>query len=155
MAPGGNLPGSVPGIDITEQLNALTYLDINLANPTRGTYIQNEDELPESWKELLHGRAYIIDKDAITETESSNPKSYYIAADQEQGLIVPARALFIKSENSDAYYRWTDDGEKWTSWTTLLDGLGHTYLVEELCRFAEVQVYAEDAGALITVRATR
>jgi len=154
VAPGGLLPDDAD-LDVTEQLNALTYLNIDLGNPTGGTYIQNEDQLSDAWKALLHGRAFIIDKDQITEIESSNPKTYYIAADQVQGLIVPGRTLYIKSENYDAYYRWTDDGIKWTSWITLLDGLGHSYQTQELCRFAEVQVYAQESGALITVRSTR
>ncbi len=144
-----------PGDTVQEELHALTYQAYILSTITRGRYVLDEKDLPDAHSELLHGRAYVIDRKEITETSSASSKAYYIAADKVQGLIVPARTLFIKSELGDSYYRWTDDGEKWTDWITLIDGLAHTYLPQELCRFAEVQVYAESSGALITLRATR
>lgn len=140
---------------IDEQLRALTYQNLQIGSITQGTYIMEEKDLPESYQELLHGRAYIIDRTQITQISQMNPISYYIAADKVQGLIIPARTLFIKSENSDGYYRFTDDGERWTDWITMEDGMGHTYLPQEQCRFAEVQVYADQTDAIITLRATR
>jgi len=145
----------LPQDEIEAQLRALTYQEYELATITRGTYIMNEDELPEQFRELLHGRAYVIDKEEISETDSAGARTYYIAADKVQGLIVPSRTLFIKSENVNAHYRFTDDGDKWTDWITLEDGMAHTYIPQELCRFAEVQVYADQTNAIITLRATR
>ncbi len=151
VAPGGLLPEEA----VEAELYALTTQIFDLPQITRGIYILNEDDLPDTYKELLHGRAYIIDREEVTDTDSGAPGTYYIAADKVQGLIIPSRTLFIKSENSDAHYRWTDNGDKWTDWITLKDGLGHTYFTQELCRFAEVQVYVDEAGCLITIRATR
>ena len=151
VSPGEELPED----EVEDELHALTFQTYDLPPITRGTYILNEEDLPESYKELLHGRAFIIDREMITESDSGAPKTYYIAADQVQGLIVPARSIFIKSEEGESYYRWTDSGEKWSDWITLQEGQGHAYQIQELCRFAEVQVYADESGALITLRATR
>lgn len=154
--PGFVSPNNVEDDDdnnITSQLQSLTFQSLN-SLITRGIYIMEESELPDAYKELLHGRPFIIDRLTITST-SSSPTIFYISADKVQGLIVPSRSLFIKSEISDAYYRTTDDGDKWTDWITLTEGTGHTYFKDELCRFAEVQVYTADPEALITLRATR
>ena len=110
-----------PGEEIPEELHALTYQAYELPPITRGTYIMNEEDLPDLYKELLHGRAYIIDREEVTETNPTSSKVYYIAADKVQGLIVPGRTLFIKSEISNAYYRYTDDGDNWTNWITIND----------------------------------
>ena len=151
VAPGEELPEDA----VEDELHALTFQTYDLPPITRGTYILDEEDLPESYKELLHGRAYVIERVEITETDPGAPRAFYIAADRVQGLIVPSRTLFIKSELSDAHYRFTDDGEKWTDWITLQDGQGHTYLPQELCRFAEIQTFANESGTLITIRATR
>lgn len=145
----------LPQDQLEAQIRALTYQEYEVATISRGTYIMNEEDLPEQFKELLHGRAYVIDKEEISETDSSAARSYYIAADKVQGLIVPSRTLFIKCENSTGHYRFTDDGDKWTDWITLEDGMAHTYIPQELCRFAEVQVYADQTDGIITLRATR
>lgn len=122
----------------------------------RGRYILEEEDLPEEDVRLLHGRAMVIDGEAVTETSSGNPRTYYIAYDQVQGLVVPARSLSIEAVGpDDLYYRWTDDGEQWTAWTTLYEGMTHEYEVDNKCRFAEVQVYAETSGAILNIRATR
>lgn len=147
---------TLPNEDVELQLKSLTTTPstYNLTSQ-RGGYILDENDLDANFKELLHGRAYVIDKEVITAITSNDAVTYYIAADQTQGLIVPARAISLKSELSDAYYRWTDDGEKWTRWITIPDGTLHTYDVREMCRFAEVQVYTKTSGALFSLRATR
>lgn len=155
VAHGEELPETEAEAEVEEELRALTYQAALLEAITKGTYILNEDDLPNEYKELLHNRAYIIDREELSETDSGTPKIYYIAADKVQGLIIPSRTLFIKSELDDSYYRFTDDGDKWTDWITLPDGLSHTYFTQELCRFAEVQVYSEKTGTVITLRATR
>jgi len=146
-------PESEEGVEA--QLEALTAQTFVMPPITRGVYVLDEDDLPDAQKELLHGRAYVIDRQEVTETDSGAPRTYYIAADQTQGLVVPGRTLFIKSELSDAFYRWTDDGDKWTDWITIYDGAGHSYISDEKCRFAEVQVFVDESDALLTLRATR
>ncbi len=76
---------------------------------------------------------------------------------QVKGLLIPARSLCIENHGpSDVYYRWTDFGEKWSSWVTLEDGVHDEYDVSEKLRFADVQVYSVDSsGTLISLRATR
>lgn len=151
VSPGEELPEDA----VEDELHALTFQTYELPPITRGTYILNEEDLPETYKELLHGRAYVIDREKITESDSGAPRTYYIAADKVQGLVVPARSMFIKTEEGDTHYRWTDSGEKWGAWITLQNGQGHTYFQQELCRFAEVQVYCQVAGTLVSLRATR
>ncbi len=119
------------------------------------TKILDEDYLSEQQKLLLHGRAFIIDREEIVGTSSNNPVTYYIATDQVQGLVVPARTLSLKSEDSDIHYRWTDNGSQWTNWITIEERSLHTYSPEEKCRFHEVQVYADENVAKISLRATR
>jgi len=117
----------------------------------------DEDYLSEQQKLLLHGRAFVIDWEELIGTSQNNPATYYLTADQVQGLVIPARSLSIENHGpSDVYYRWTDFGEKWTSWITLEDGVHDEYDVAEKLRFGEVQVYSDDvAGTLISIRATR
>ena len=155
MADGFISPEIDTNAGVDAQLKALTAQVYELPPITRGTYILAEEDLPKEYKELLHGRAYVIDAEITTETDSAAPRTYYIAADQVQGLIVPARSMFIKCEGGNAKYRFSDDGERWTSWVSLQNGMGHAYIPQELCRFAEVQVYAETYGTLISLRATR
>jgi len=119
------------------------------------TKTMDEDFLSDQQKLLLHGRAYIIDREEIIGTSSNNPVTYYIASDQVQGLVVPARTLSLKSEDSDIHYRWTDNGAQWTNWVTIEERSLHTYSPEEKCRFHEVQVYADENVAKISLRATR
>jgi len=121
----------------------------------RGRYFLNEEDLSDLLQTLLHGRAFVIDKSAIFETSSSSPATYYISADKTHGLLVPGRSLSINVENGDAHYRWTDDGERWTSWVTLPDGATDSYLPQEQNRFAELQTYVDKAGTLISIRVTR
>ena len=123
---------------------------------TSGSYYTNEDDLPRQLKGLLHGRAYIINRESISNTSISAPITYYIAANKHKGLIIPARSLFIETINSKLHYRWTDDGIKWTEWITLAShGMWHGYDIEEQCRFAEIQVYTELENTLINIRCTR
>jgi hypothetical protein len=121
------------------------------------TKILDEDFLTEQQRLLLHGRAFIVDRVELIGTSSNNPVTYYLASDQVQGLVIPARSLSIENHGpSIVYYRWTDFGEKWTSWITLEDGIHDEYEVAEKLRFGEVQVYSNDvAGTLISIRATR
>jgi len=121
------------------------------------TKILDEDYLSDQQKLLLHGRAFIIDREELVGTSSNNPVTYYISSDQVQGLVIPARSLSIENHGpSDVYYRWTDFGEKWSSWITLEDGVHDEYDVAEKLRFGDVQVYSEDnSGTLISLRATR
>lgn len=121
----------------------------------KGRYFLNEDDLSSLLKTLLHGRAFVIDKESIASTSSSSPVTYYISADKTHGLLVPGRSLSINIEKGQAHYRWTDDGEKWTNWITLPDGATDSYLPQEKNRFAEIQVYVDKAGTLISLRVTR
>jgi len=142
-------------VGIEAQLRALTAQVIELPPITRGIYILDEDALPSEKKELLHGRAYVVDRKQVTETDPNSPRTYYIAADQGQGLIVPARALSINAELDTLYYRWSDNGIHFTQWITLFAGVIDNYLAEELNRFAELQVYGASAFGLVSVRASR
>ncbi len=144
-----------PETDVEEQLYALTAQVIELPPITRGIYILDEADLPDEKKELLHGRAYVVDREQVTETSPNSPRTYYIAADKTQGLIVPARAISINAELDTVYYRWSDSGLAWTSWITLFAGVIDNYLAEELNRFAELQVYGASAFGLVSVRASR
>lgn len=144
-----------PEEDVEMQLEALTVQTYVLPPITRGVYILNEDDLPAEKKELLHGRAFVIDRENVTETDPNSPRTYYISADQGQGLIVPARALSINAELDTVYYRWSDSGVAWTNWITLFTGVIDNYLAEELNRFAELQVYGASAFGLVSVRASR
>ncbi|MHA1287249.1 MAG: hypothetical protein ACTSPB_07565 [Candidatus Thorarchaeota archaeon] len=121
----------------------------------KGRYFLNEDDLSDLLKTLLHGRAFVIDKESVTETSSSSPVTYYISADKTHGLLVPGRSLSINVEGGNAHYRWTDDGEKWTNWVTLPDGATDSYLPQEMNRFAEIQAYVDKAGTLVSMRVTR
>lgn len=121
----------------------------------KGRYFLNEEDLSDLLKTLLHGRAFVIDKESITETSSSSPVTFYISADKTHGILVPGRSLSINVEGGDAHYRWTDDGEKWTNWVTLPDGATDSYLPQEKNRFAELQVYVDKVGTSISVRVTR
>ncbi|MDD5614964.1 MAG: hypothetical protein PHH85_02045 [Candidatus Methanoperedens sp.] len=122
----------------------------------RGNYILEESDLPPEDVRLLHGRAFVVDRAVVTSIDPSNPLTYYIAYDQVQGLVVPARSLAIENNGEGSvYYRWTDDGEKWTAWITLEEGGSHNYRVDEKCRFAEVQVYADVDTAIMSIVLTR
>lgn len=123
---------------------------------TSGSYYMEETNLPRHLYHLLHGRAYIMDRDPIPNITSSSPKTYYVAANKHKGLIIPGRSLFIESINSKIYYRWTDDGIKWTEWISLSNpGMWHSYDINEKCRFGEIQVYTNIPNSLINVRCTR
>lgn len=122
---------------------------------TKGRYFIEEEDLPEHLKGLLHGRAYVVDKDVITEVSSATPRTYYISADKTKGVIVPARSLSISSENGTIHYRWTDNGEQFTAWISLPDGAIDSYLQQEEVRFAEIQVYADTPDTLLSIRGTR
>jgi len=146
--------------DIFSSLDVLTAPDVTLQFtyiPSKfGTYALEEDTLSDEVKALLHGRAFVIDNESITETSSGSPRVYYLASDRVIGLVVPARSLSIDNDGpDDLYYRWTDDGEKWTAWITLNEGETHDYDTYEKCRFAEIQVYAYTSGAKLSLRATR
>ena len=121
----------------------------------KGRYYLNEEDLTDNLKGLLHGRAFVADKDVIPETSSTAPRTYYISADKSRGLLVPGRSLSINVEGGNAHYRWTDDGEKWINWITLPDGATDSYLPQEMNRFAEIQAYVDKADTLISVRVTR
>lgn len=127
----------------------------------KGRYYLNEEDLPENLKGLLHGRAYVIDKDLITEVSSAAPKTYYIAADKTKGLIIPGRSVSISADghtsyvSGDAHYRWTDDGEKWTGWVTLPVGRVYSFSPVERARFAEIQAYSDAGGIQISLIVTR
>jgi hypothetical protein len=131
---------------------------IESINRTRSSYIMEESELEKINKnlyEILHGRAYIIDVFEINETTSSQPHTFYVAADKGKGLIIPGRSLFIEALNGEIYYRWTDTGDYWTEWITLMTNKWHTYDTIEKCRFAEIQVYAKIKNTKINIRVTR
>lgn len=144
-----------PESNVELQLEALTTRIYELPPITRGVYILDEADLPDEKKELLHGRAYVVDREQVTETNPNSPRTYYIAADQAQGLIVPARAVSINAELDTIYYRWSDDGVRFTSWITLFAGVIDNYMAEELNRFAEIQVYGASAFGLVSIRASR
>jgi len=142
-------------INVEAQLRALTAQVYELPPITRGVYVLDEADLPDEKKELLHGRAFVIDRENVAETNSNSPRTYYIAADQGQGLIVPARAISINAEIDTVYYRWSDLGIAFTNWITLFPGVIDNYLAEELNRFAELQVYGASAFGLVSVRTSR
>lgn len=127
----------------------------------KGRYYLDEEDLPKNLKGLLHGRAYVIDKDLITETSSASPKTYYISADKTKGLIIPGRSMSISADgdltyvSGDAHYRWTDDGERWTEWVTLAVGYVYSFSPVEKTRFAEIQVYSDSGGIKISLIVTR
>ena len=128
---------------------------------TKGRYYLNEEDLPDNLKELLHGRAFVADKDAISEVSSAAPRTYYISADKSNGLIVPGRSMAIGSAagaayvSGEAHYRWTDDGEHWTKWITMPLGKTFSFLPQELVRFAEVQVYTDSGNIEVSLIVTR
>ena len=127
----------------------------------KGRYFQEEDDLPKVLKNLLHGRAFVADKDTITEVSSASPRTYYISADKTNGLLVPGRSMSIGAAagtgyvSGDAHYRWTDDGERWTGWITLPIGKTFSFLPQELVRFAEVQVYTDSGNIDVSLIVTR
>ena len=162
MSNGFVSPGEVlPEDTVEDELHALTSQVYDLPPITRGRYIMDEENLPDAYKELLHGRAFVIDKDLITEVSSASPKTYYISADVANGLIIPGRSMSISADgdltyvSGDAHYRWTDDGEHWTSWITLLVGQTYSYLPYEKARFAELQAYSDAGGIRISLIVTR
>lgn len=126
-----------------------------------GRYFQSEDDLPEHLASLLHGRAYVVDKDPITEVSKFSPRTYYVSADKSNGLIIPGRSMSIVADagtnyvSGDAHYRWTDDGEKWTNWVTMPIGKSFSFLPQELVRFAEVQVYSDSGNIDVSLIVTR
>lgn len=122
---------------------------------TSGSYYMDENTLPKQLSNLLHGRAYIIDHETISNNSASSPITYYIAANKHKGLIVPGRSLFIEAIETVAHYRWTDDGIKWTEWTTIDNGSWHAYAPDEHCRFAEIQIYVDTINEKVSLRATR
>jgi len=122
---------------------------------TAGRYYLDEEELPDLLKSLLHGRVFVVDKETINVIDQSNPVTYYVSADITQGLIIPARSVSIGSEKGTIYYRWTDDGDKFTGWITLPDGAIDSYLQQEEVRFAEIQVYTNIPGTLVSIRGSR
>jgi len=151
VAPGEELPEDA----VEDELHALTFQTYDLPPITRGRYILNEEDLPESYKELLHGRAYVKDSETITEDSAISPRTYYIAADKVQGLIVPARSMFIEVKNGDIKYRFTDNGEQWTDWISLETGISDDYPPQNKNRFAEVQVYKTSGTPVINIIASR
>jgi hypothetical protein len=127
----------------------------------KGRYYLNEEDLSDSLKGLLHGRAFVADKDTISEVSSAAPRTYYISADKSNGLIVPGRSMAIGSAagaayvSGNAHFRWTDDGERWTSWITMPIGKTFSFLPDEQVRFAEVQVYADSGNIDVSLIVTR
>lgn len=126
----------------------------------KGRYYLNEDDLTDSLKSLLHGRAFVADKETISEVSAASPRTYYISADKSNGLIVPGRSMAIGTEagaayvSGNAHFRWTDDGEHWTKWITMPIGKTFSFLPQEQVRFAEVQIYTDsgniDASLIVT-----
>lgn len=151
VAPGGELPEDA----VEDELRALTAQYYELMPITRGTYAMTEEDLPDAYKELLHGRAFVIDREEVTESDSASARTYYIAADKVQGLIIPARSMVIDIINGDGRYRWTDDGEHFTDWITIESGVSDDYSPQSKNRFAEVQVYATSGSPLVSIRASR
>lgn len=121
----------------------------------KGRYFTNEEDLSKFLQTLLHGRAFVIDRESIQSTSPIAPTTYYISADKTSGLLVPGRSLSINTEKGIMHYRWTDDGEKWTDWITMPDGATDSYSPQENVRFAEIQVYVDKAGTLASLRVTR
>ena len=122
---------------------------------TYGSYFMEEKDLPPTLNNLLHGRAYIIDRNNIEPINKGSAVTFYVAANKTKGLIIPGRSLFIEAVNGIAHYRWTDDGYRWTDWTTIPANSWHSYRSDEHCRFAEIQVYVDNPHDKITVRVTR
>uniref|UniRef100_A0A6M3M7R6 Uncharacterized protein n=1 Tax=viral metagenome TaxID=1070528 RepID=A0A6M3M7R6_9ZZZZ len=163
------MPGFEPAPDdLLESLGIITgdddllpvrqVFNFDSVDRTIGYYIMEESDLEKKFKNLhylLHGRAYIIDRESITATSKSTPQTFYIAADKQNGLIVPGRSMFVEAVNDELYYRWTDNGYHWTEWITLMANKWHAYDTIEKCRFAEVQVYAKTASSKFTLRTTR
>ena len=158
--------------DLVKQLNVLTgdLLPVRITTVVdvggrkkilKGRYFMEEEDLPGNLKELLHGRAYVVDKDLITEVSSAAPKTYYISADKAKGIIIPGRSMCISADgdltyvSGDAHYRWTDDGERWTEWISLPVGRVYSYLQAEKTRFAEVEAYTDAGGIKISLIVTR
>lgn len=127
----------------------------------KGRYFLDEEDLPDTLKGLLHGRAFVADREIISEVSSASPKTYYISADKTNGLVIPGRSMSIGCETSPSYvsgnahYRWTDDGEKWTGWITLPIGKVFSFLPQEKSRFAEVQVYTDSGNIAVSIIVTR
>lgn len=127
----------------------------------KGRYFLNEEDLDDNLKALLHGRAFVADKDTITEVSAFSPRTFYISADKSNGLIVPGRSMAIGSEAGAAYvsgsthFRWTDNGEHWTEWVTMPIGKTFSFLPDEQVRFAEVQVYADSGNIDLSLIVTR
>ena len=160
-----------PSDDVLQSLSSLTgdmgLLDVRqivytnvqgFAVRTRGNYYLDEEQLKSEnidLYNLLHGRAYVIDRQNITTVSSSSPITFYIAADKGKGLIIPARSLSIDIKGSDGHYRWTDDGENWTDWITLPDGAIDSYLPQEQDRFAEIQIYVDKVDTKVSLRSSR
>lgn len=131
------------------------YYNYNGDLQSTSLYFMEEEDLPDQLSILLHGRSFVIDKFNIVETESSNPYTFYVAADKTKGLVIPGRSMSINCELSDMHYRWTDDGIKWTDWITIPDGATDSYLPQELNRFAEIQVYSDRNIGLVSLRLSR
>lgn len=127
----------------------------------KGRYYLNEDDLTDSLKGLLHGRAFVVDKEVVSEVSSASPRTYYISADKSNGLIVPGRSMAIGTAAGSAYvsgvahFRWTDDGEHWTKWITMPIGKTFSFLPEEQVRFAEVQIYTDSGNIEASLIVTR
>jgi len=127
----------------------------------KGRYFLNEDDLEDNLKALLHGRAFVVDKDTVSEVSALSPKTYYVSADKSNGLIVPGRSMAIGTEASTAYvsgnahFRWTDNGEHWTDWITMPIGKVFSFLPQEQVRFAEVQVYTDSGNIDLSLIVTR
>jgi len=127
----------------------------------KGRYFLNEDDLTKELKALLHGRAFVADKDSISEVSALSPKTYYISADKSNGLIVPGRSMAVGTEagaayvSGNAHFRWTDNGEHWTEWITMPIGKTFSFLPDEQVRFAEVQVYSDSGNIDVSLIVTR
>lgn len=168
------MAGSTPSedVDLMKVLGVLTgdLLPVKQTNVTdiygtqvtgEGRYYLEEADLPQHLSFLLHGRAYVVDKDTITEISAFSPRTYYVSADKSNGLIVPGRAMSIVAEagshyvSGDAHFRWTDDGEKWTNWVTMPIGKSFSFLPQELVRFGEIQVYSDSGNIDMSIIVTR
>jgi len=165
------IAGNIPELELLTNIGPEFHEEPNLPVVTRATNtapvascvticptkILDEDFLTEQQRLLLHGRAFVINREELIGSSSNNPVTYYLATDQVQGLVIPARSLYIENHGpSVVNYRWTDFGEKWTAWITLEDGIHDEYDVAEKLRFGEVQVYSQDnSGTLISITATR
>lgn len=127
----------------------------------KGRYFLNEDDLTDELKALLHGRAFVVDKDPVLEVSALSPRTYYISADKSNGLIVPGRSMAVGTEAGTAYvsgnahFRWTDNGEHWTKWITMPIGKTFSFLPDEQVRFAEVQVYTDSGNIQVSLIVTR